>query len=239
MPDTRNPNEPRADAKWAALVNDRLIPLPRRQLSAVVILQQAGASPHAILVRDFNSPNDVGFEPEAPIDLAEGNVFRVSMSCKRCSHVTMDAPPKLAFVVDDQWEVTIQATQTGQSLRGLFLVPASLTLLRDYESPVDEPIEELQHITFAEGPIFVTRPTASDEVTIIVEGSPHRWFRPCISYADVVAFFDPNYPQHPDITYSVTFKRGPNQRPEGILSPGASVKVKDQMVFNVSATGQS
>jgi len=77
------------------------------------------------------------------------------------------------------------------------------------------------------------------EITIIVEGTPHRWLKPSISYAEVVTLFDPNYPQHPEITYSVTFKNGPNHKPEGILSPGASVKVKDQMVFNVSATGQS
>ncbi len=82
-------------------MDDRLIPLPRRQLTAAVILQQAGAPPHAALVRDFNSPSDVGFEPDSPIELAEGNVFRTSTSCERRRHVAVDAPPKLAFVVDD------------------------------------------------------------------------------------------------------------------------------------------
>ena len=239
MTSVQDLNEPRADAKWAALVDDRLIPLPRRHLSAVVILQQAGAPPHVVLVRDFNSHSDVGFESEAPIDLAEGNVFRTSTNCERRSQITADAPPKQAFVVDDRWEVTIQPIQTGQSLRGLLAVPASLSLLRDYESPVDKPIEELEQVKFVDGPVFITRPTKPHEVTIIVEGSPHRWLKPSISYAEVVTLFDPNYPQHPDITYSVTFKRGPNHKPEGILSRGVSVKVKDHMVFNVSATGQS
>lgn len=228
-----------ADAKWAALVDDRLIPLPRRQLPASVILQQAGAPAQVALVRDFNSPNDVGFEPETMIDLAEGNVFRISTKCERRRHVTVDAPPKLAFVVDDHWEVTVQPNQTGQSIRGLLGVPPSLVLLRDYESPVDAPIDDHLQVKFAEGPVFITRPGKPHEVTIIVEGTPHQWLKPTITYAEVVTLFDPNYPQHPEITYSVKFKNGPNHKQEGILSPGASVKVKDHMVFNVCATGQS
>jgi len=75
--------------------------------------------------------------------------------------------------------------------------------------------------------------------TIIVEGTPHEWAKPAISFVEVVTLFDPAYPQHPDITYSVKFKHGPRQNPEGVLPPGASVKVKNHMVFNVSQTGQS
>ncbi len=239
MTNVPDPNKPNADAKWTAVVDDRLIPLPRRRLSAAVILQQAGAIPHAALVRDFNSTNDVGFEPESPIDLADGNVFRTSTDCERRAHVTVDAPPKLAFAVDDRWEVTIQARQTGESLRGLLAIPKSLTLLRDYESPIDDLIEDQDQVKFADGPVFITRPNKPHEITIIVEGTPHQWFKTTISYSEVVTLFDPNYPQHPDITYSVTFKKGPNHKPEGILSPGGSIKVKDHMVFNVSATGQS
>lgn len=228
-----------ANAKWAGLVDDCLIPLPRRHLTAAVVLEQAGAPPHSILVRDFNSPNDVGYEPDAAIDLAEGNVFRISTNCERRHHVAVAAQPKLAFVVDDQWEVTVQPNQTGQSIRGLFDVERSLILLRDYESPHDQPIGEHEPIKFAEGPVFITRPGKPHEITIIVEGTPHLWLKPIITYAEVVKLFDPEFPQHPDITYSVKFKNGPRHKPEGILSPGASSKVKDHMVFNVCATGQS
>ena len=76
-------------------------------------------------------------------------------------------------------------------------------------------------------------------VTIIVEGTSHEWPKTEISYAEVVTLEVPTYPQHPEITYSVTYKRGHGDKPEGILSPGASVKVKDGMIFSVSETGQS
>lgn len=76
-------------------------------------------------------------------------------------------------------------------------------------------------------------------VTIIVEGAPHEWPKDEISYAEVVILEVPDYSQHPDVTYSVKYKNGHGNKPEGILSPSASVKVKEGMVFSVSETGQS
>ena len=82
-------------------------------------------------------------------------------------------------------------------------------------------------------------PQDKKTVTIIVEGTPHEWPKDEITYAEVVTLEVPDYPQHTDITYSVTYKRVHGNKPEGILSPGASVKVKEGMIFSVSETGQS
>jgi hypothetical protein len=76
-------------------------------------------------------------------------------------------------------------------------------------------------------------------VTIVVEGAEHSWAKGEITYAEVVTLEVPDYAQHPEITYSVRYKRGIGNKPEGILTPGASVKVKDGMIFSVSETGQS
>ena len=75
--------------------------------------------------------------------------------------------------------------------------------------------------------------------TIIVEGTPHEWPKGEITYAQVVTLEVPDYSKHPEITYSVKYKNGPRNKPEGVLSPGGSVKVKDGMIFSVSETGQS
>ncbi len=75
-------------------------------------------------------------------------------------------------------------------------------------------------------------------VTIIVEGTPHQWPKDEITYAEVVTLEDPQYPQHPDRVYSVTWERGHGEK-EGKLSRGGSVKVKEGMVFFVKDTGES
>jgi hypothetical protein len=77
------------------------------------------------------------------------------------------------------------------------------------------------------------------DVTIIVNGTSHEVEKDEITYDEVVTLAFPDYPQHPEINYSVTYKRGIGEKPEGILSPGGKVKVKDQMIFRVSPTGQS
>jgi len=76
-------------------------------------------------------------------------------------------------------------------------------------------------------------------VTIVVNGTPHEWSKDMITYAEVVTLEVPDYAQHTDITYSVKYTRGQGDKPEGILAPGSSVKVKKDMVFSVSETGQS
>ena len=75
--------------------------------------------------------------------------------------------------------------------------------------------------------------------TIIVEGTPHQWSKILITYEEVVTLEVPDYPNHPEITYSVKYKNGAGKKPEGVLVPGASTKVKEGTVFSVSETGQS
>ncbi|QQS40355.1 MAG: multiubiquitin domain-containing protein [Acidobacteriota bacterium] len=76
-------------------------------------------------------------------------------------------------------------------------------------------------------------------VSIFVNGTGYEWPKGEITYTEVVTLDVPDYPQHPEITYSVTFKRGRGNKPEGILAPGDSVKVKEGTSFRVSPTGQS
>lgn len=84
----------------------------------------------------------------------------------------------------------------------------------------------------------MAQPTKTIE--IIVNGTQHGWTKNDeITYAEVVTLDVPDYAQHPEITYSVKYKNGQGNKPEGTLSPGGSVKVKDGMVFSVSPTGQS
>ena len=78
-------------------------------------------------------------------------------------------------------------------------------------------------------------------VTIYVEGKPHEWPKDeTISYVQVVTLEVPNYAEHPEINYTVTYERGHGNKPEGTLPPGGEpVKVKEGMIFNVAETGQS
>lgn len=141
-------------AKWAALVGDNLHPMPRQKLKAQDILAQAGASGRT-LIRDYNQPMDVAIPADSEVDLADGNVFRLADEFdEAASTVPPGAKPKFAFVADDSWEVTLQPTQTAESLRGLFELPDDTDILRDFESPYDQVLPPGTAIQVADGPVF-------------------------------------------------------------------------------------
>ena len=151
-------------AKWAAVITDVLVPLPRRAMRARDILHQANADGKK-LVRDLDSPFDIAFHDDAEVDLAEGNVFRLEDDCECHRIPEFTGPPKFAFIIDDAWTITINPRQTGTTLRALFDLPPRIDLLRDLESPNDHMIGDAEEINFADGPVFRTERRS---VTILV-----------------------------------------------------------------------
>lgn len=79
----------------------------------------------------------------------------------------------------------------------------------------------------------------AETVTIYVNTTPHEWPKGDITYEQVVKLEVPEYPQEPEITYSVKYQKGQGNKPAGTLAKGMSVKVKEGMEFSVSETGQS
>jgi hypothetical protein len=75
---------------------------------------------------------------------------------------------------------------------------------------------------------------------IVVNLRDKQWLEKLISYDQVVNLAFPDYnPNNPNIVYTVTYKKGPHQNPEGSMSKGVTVYVKDKMIFNVSKTDKS
>ena len=77
------------------------------------------------------------------------------------------------------------------------------------------------------------------ELTIIVNGRQKVVTDKEISFAEIVALAFDNPPTGPNIVFTVTFRRGHGNKPEGTLAEGETVKVKDGMIFNVTATDKS
>jgi hypothetical protein len=80
----------------------------------------------------------------------------------------------------------------------------------------------------------------SKEITIFVNGRKKSVEKnEEISFAEVIALaFDP-VPTGPNISFTATYTKGHGSKPEGTLVDGGTVKVKDGMVFNVTATDKS
>ena len=72
---------------------------------------------------------------------------------------------------------------------------------------------------------------------IIVNGQPRTVTKRRITFAEVVKLAGSQ--GGANIVHTVTYRRGPRANPEGTMVRGDSVKIKDQMVFNVTSTDKS
>jgi Multiubiquitin len=77
------------------------------------------------------------------------------------------------------------------------------------------------------------------EVTIIVNGRKKEISKKELSFAEVVALAFSVPPTGENILFTVTYRKGSDNKPEGTLIQGQSVKVKEGMIFNVTATDKS
>lgn len=76
------------------------------------------------------------------------------------------------------------------------------------------------------------------DITIVVNGREKVVPKEEMSFGEIVALAE-GLPSGQFIVYTITYRRGHGSKPEGTLVEGESVKVKDGMIFNVTATDKS
>ena len=77
-------------------------------------------------------------------------------------------------------------------------------------------------------------------VTIVVNGRPKKWRKnDDISFDEAVQLAFENPPTGDGVQFTVQYTRGNGNKPAGTLLEGQSVKVKDGMIFDVTATNRS
>ena len=75
-------------------------------------------------------------------------------------------------------------------------------------------------------------------VTIIVNGRPKEFAEKYISFEQVIILAFDKYEDNENIVYTVTYSRGEDGR-QGTMVKGDKVKVKKDMIFNVTRTDKS
>lgn len=78
-----------------------------------------------------------------------------------------------------------------------------------------------------------------EEFKIIVNGREKVVTVKELSFDEIVALAFSPVPSGPNVMFTVTYRHGPHENPEGTLTEGHSVKIKDGMIFNVIQTDKS
>lgn len=77
------------------------------------------------------------------------------------------------------------------------------------------------------------------EITIVVNGREKTVTAKELTFVQLVALAFDNPPTGEYICFTITYRRGQGEKPEGTLVEGESVKLKKGMIFNVTATDKS
>ena len=230
-------NKNNINPRWGALIDDKIVIAPSKTVSTSVMLELAGLNPKDSLFRDFNTPVDIELTNNQNIDLSEGNVFYTRRKCKNKDSGSPKATPKFAFFVDDRFEIVTVDRVSYNGFCGLFKIN-NIDLYRDYESPKDELIEENSVIYFKDGPTFYTKDKKCKNIKIIVNGREKVVQKVELSYKEIVELAFGSTGNNA-IVYTVTYSKGPEENKYGDMVSGDVVKIKEGMVFNVTATSRS
>nr|WP_319387994.1 multiubiquitin domain-containing protein [uncultured Cohaesibacter sp.] len=126
---------------------------------------------------------------------------------------------------------------SADDIRAIASIPDDQELILD--SDRDRPIDDDDRVRLKSKGVerILSRP--AEQICIIVNTrqkfvSPGR-----ISFAQLVALAFPDLPIGPNTAFTVSYRKGRGDKPEGTLIEGESIKVKKGMVFNASATDKS
>lgn len=77
------------------------------------------------------------------------------------------------------------------------------------------------------------------EITIVINARVRTVTDKELTFDQLVALAFPTAPTGENVLFTISFRRGHGNKPEGSLLAGETIKIKDGMVFVVSATDKS
>lgn len=130
---------------------------------------------------------------------------------------------------------------TGAEIRKLAQIPETDEVYLSVKKPwEDELITKETRVNLARPEVehFFSEPK-DKEIIIIVNGSPKKWNKKQISFAEVIILAYGNHIDNSTMVYTVAYEDGPRQNPEGSMVKGQVVFVKNKMIFHATATDKS
>jgi hypothetical protein len=133
--------------------------------------------------------------------------------------------------------VVSPAETKGRALYRLGEIPEGQELFMELEDEAEDRFipDDATALTLAGGEHFYSQKTFE----IIVNGEQYFIIQKREDFDEVVKLAFPTPPPGSAILYTVAYRKGPRVNPKGTMVAGQSVKLKDGMIFDVTATDKS
>lgn len=148
---------------------------------------------------------------------------------------------KLPFTINKKEYTWYKQYIRGTQIRELGNIPPDDEIYLAIERPFeDELITDDERVDLARPgkEHFFSKENPAD-FTIIVNATPKAWKEREISFDQVVVLAFGAISNRPETGYTVTYSRGWEPKPEGTMVKDSVVRVKNKMVFDVTATDKS
>lgn len=224
-------------ASYNLRVNGTIYPFPNPEATAREILERIGEDPNIqalIRIAPDGTRHILALDEET--DLRRPGIEEFTFaSSRRIFNIYVDETP-IEFDKPDPTGLEI--------LQSVGKHPSQYALTQIIVSEEDQFISAQEKADLARKGIekFTSVPwdEVKKEVTITINGQQHIVPKGKISYERLLSLaFDDNPPSGPNIRISITYSQGAEEQPDGSVRVGQSVKVKNGMIFDVSATNQS
>jgi len=128
---------------------------------------------------------------------------------------------------------------TGEALHKLGNVAPGLELYREVSGDKEDPPIELgpETVHLKEDEHFHSGPVK--EFIIIVNGRKKEVSTKILSFDQIVALAFNPVPTGSEVKFTITYRKGPHKNPEGTLTEGGTIKIKEGMIFDVTQTNKS
>lgn len=217
--------------KFEYEVDGRSVSTDDRLVYGREVRTSAGLDPASdyVLVRtDGGYARSVGLEEEVRFEKGERPVFR-SFRSDRVS----------TFTVDERgWEWGADAI-AEPDIRAIAGIGDAEVLVLDSDG--DRPIERGSELPLSPEGVERVRSERRPPTKVTIRvNSRRREVEPgAISFEQLVALAFQSPPSGPNVAFTVSWRKGPADRPEGSLVSGQSVDVVEGMTFHFTATDKS
>lgn len=188
----------------------------------------APASEHVLIRTDGGIAQSIGLEEQVHLSRGKRAVFR-SFQTDHVNTLTVD---------ERGWEWGADSiAEADIRLIGQVADDHELYLDSDHDQPI--PRDGSVELAGRGVERVRSRRIKPRLVTILVNARAREVEPGPISFEQLVALAFPEPPTGPQVSFTVSFRKGPPKRPEGSLLAGQSVNVVQGMTFHVTATDKS